>query len=69
MFLVVVGSEGRGTWSKNIATVGGLLWLTSVIIAFVSLGIKNGVFFLLGSFVLGAILTNILKPLLNPHGH
>jgi hypothetical protein len=69
MFILVFGSEGRGFWSKNISYAGGLLWLGSIVWAFYTLGWKNGSFYLIGTLVVGAIFTNILRPLLNPHGH
>lgn len=68
-FIMVFGMTGRGSWSRKIATVGGLLWLASVIGAFYLLTWQRGVLYLLGTFVLGAILQAILRPLLNPHGH
>lgn len=69
MFVLVFGAEGRGDWSRNIAIVGGLLWLGSVVWGFYTYGVKGGIIYLVGTFVWGAILTAILKPLVNPHGH
>jgi hypothetical protein len=66
--IMVVGMTGRGEWSQGIATVGGLLWLASVIGAFYLLSWQRGLLFLLGTFVLGAILQSILRPFLNPRG-
>jgi len=68
MLVVTFGSEGRGSWSKNIEIIGGLLWLASVIWAFFDLGLKGGFLFLIGTFVVGAILQAIFRPILNPRG-
>ena len=69
VIIACFGMEGRGEWSKNIATVGGILWLVSVIAGFYYLGFIHGLYFLLGTFVLGVVLTKVLRPVLNPHGH
>ena len=66
--IMVVGMAGRGSSSNKITLVGGWLWLCSVVTAFILLGFKNGLFFLIGSLVLAALLVNLLKPILNPHG-
>lgn len=63
------GMEGRGAWSKNIASGGGILWLVTIILGFIYLDLKGGIYFLIGTLVLGAILIKILRPILNPHGH
>lgn len=68
-FIMVFGMEGRGTWSNGISIVGGLLWLIAIIWGFFHFSVLMGFGFLLGTFVLGAILKRIFKPLLNPHGH
>jgi hypothetical protein len=68
-FVAMFGSEGRGSWSGKIAMVGGILWLTSNVLAFYQLGFKEGSLFLLGTFIFAAILQKILRPFLNPHGH
>lgn len=63
------GMEGRGTWSRNIATIGGILWFVSVIAGFYYLGLTHGLYLLVGTFVLGAVLTKVFKLILNPRGH
>jgi len=67
--IMVFGMEGRGTWSRNIAILGGNLWFISVVVAFWILGIRNGFIYLLGTFIFAYILQRILRPFLNPHGH
>lgn len=69
VFISCFGMEGRGTWSRHIASVGGILWMISVIAGFYFLGLTQGLLFLLGTFVLGAILTKVFRLILNPHGH
>jgi len=69
MIVLVVGMEGRGTWSRNISYIGGVLWLGSVIWGFFHYGLKGGIIYLIGTLVWGAILSFILKPVLSPHGH
>lgn len=67
-FIMVFGMEGRGVWSRNISIIGGWLWFASVIFAFYSTDWKTGILFVLSTFILGAILKEIFKPLLNPKG-
>ena len=69
VFIAVFGMEGRGSWSHNISVIGGILWLASVVLAFLKFSIGDGFLFLIGTFILGAILQRILRPLLNRHGH
>ncbi len=68
VLVTVFGMEGRGTWSRFISIAGGWLWLFVVIYAFYIFMWQKGMLFLLGTFILGAILQRILRPLLNPHG-
>ena len=68
-FVVVFGTEGRGQRSRIVSIFGGLLWLLLVIYAFYSLSWQKGTIFLIGTFILGAILQSILRPLLNPNRH
>ncbi len=56
--MAIWGSQTRGTLSRNISIIGGLLWFTVLIWVFVN-HFVNGLYFLLGSFVLGAILKTI----------
>jgi hypothetical protein len=67
-FIMVFGMEGRGSWSRNISVVGGLLWVISIALAFYYFSWRGGALFIVGTFVLGAILQKILRPFLNPHG-
>ena len=67
--IMVFGMEGRGSWSRNISIVGGILWSLSIIYAFYVFSWQKGLVFLLATFVLGAVLQRILRSLLNPHGH
>jgi len=68
-FVTVFGMEGRGSWSRIISNIGGILWLATIIYAFYIFSWWQGIFFLLGTFVLGAILQKVLRPILNAHGH
>ena len=68
-FIMIFGMEGRGSWSKIISIVGGLLWFSVIVYAFWLFSWQIGLIFLIGTFVLGALLQRILRPLLNPHGH
>ena len=56
--MVVWGSQTRGTWSQNIAIVGGIVWLLSVVLSFLQKGIVSGLVFTFATFALGAILSN-----------
>lgn len=67
-FIMVFGMEGRGSWSKNIASVGGILWLLTVIYAFYIFPWQKGFYFLIGTLIVGAILQKILRPIINPRG-
>ena len=67
--IMVFGMEGRGTWSRSIAIIGGVFWAISVVWGFFHFSLFWGFGFLLGTLLFGAILQRILRPLLNPHGH
>lgn len=53
------GTQTRGTWSPAVAIIGGILWLIAVVSAFIVRGFPNGLYFLLGTFVLGFVATRI----------
>jgi len=57
--LGVWGTQTRGTWSQKIGIIGGVIWLTGVILFFLQTNLVNGFLFLLGTFLVGAILTRI----------
>lgn len=60
ILLSVWGTQTRGTWSRNIGIFGGIIWLSGVILAFLDIGLLHGVYFLIGTFALGAILSRFL---------
>ena len=60
IFLGVWGTQTRGDWSKNIGIIGGLIWFSTIAWGFMQLGLKNGLIFLLGTLVIGAVLSKIL---------
>jgi len=60
-FLLGFGDGGRGTQSRNISIFAGLLWLSGVVYAFVSGGIKLGLISILASFVISAVAMPIGK--------
>jgi hypothetical protein len=66
--IMMIGQEGRGSWSQNISIVGGLLWLGSIVFAFYSTNWKTGLLFILGTLIFGAILKKLLRPILNKRG-
>lgn len=68
IFILVFGMEGRGDWSRTISWFGGVLWVGSVIWGFLHYGVKGGIAYLIGTIAWGAVLSLILKPILNPHG-
>jgi len=49
------GSQTRGEWSHNLATIGGLIWLASLVWLFWLGGLWYGIKWILVSFALGAI--------------
>lgn len=57
--LGVWGTQTRGTWSQNIGIIGGILWLLGVILFFFQTDLVKGFLYLLGTFIVGAILTRI----------
>jgi hypothetical protein len=57
--LGVWGTQTRGTWSQNIGIIGGISWLLGVILFFIQTGLVNGFLYLLGTFIVGAILTRV----------
>jgi len=59
MALTVWGSQTRGTWSQNIAIIGGWCWLITLIVMFFLFGIKDCLIATFISFVIGAIFTRI----------
>jgi len=59
-FLGVWGTQTRGSWSRNIGIIGGLIWLLSLTWVVLSYGLLKGLFFTAQTFILGAILSNIL---------
>lgn len=61
IFLTVWSTNTRGEWSQNIGIIGGLLWLPSVVIIFIRLGIENGVIYLIATFIVGNIIQKILQ--------
>ncbi len=62
--LSIWGSQTRGSWSQNIAIVGGLIWLCLLIFMFYSFGIKVGFVALFVSIVVGAICENIFPKII-----
>lgn len=60
IFMTTWGAQTRGTLSPAVFSIGGILWLISVVWAFLELGIGKGLLFLLGTFVAGAILSKLL---------
>ena len=59
IILVVWGTQTRGEWSQNIGIIGGILWVIGVIGIFFLTGIGNGCWYLLATFIVGAILQRI----------
>lgn len=53
------GTQTRGTWSPTVAIIGGILWLIAIVSAFLARGFPLGLYFLLGTLVLGSILIKI----------
>lgn len=69
VIIACFGMEGRGIYSEKLANIGSGLWLLSVIVGFYYLGLRHGIYFLLGTTFLAAVLIKIFRPILNPHGH
>jgi len=65
IFIALWGSETRGEWSTGFSTIGGIGWLTTVILAFYNFGWKSGLLFLFITFVIAALLLNVVKILIN----
>jgi hypothetical protein len=57
--LGVWGTQTRGTWSQKIGIIGGILWLLGVILFFLQTNLINGFLFLVGTFIVGAILSKV----------
>jgi hypothetical protein len=60
-FMLGFGDWGRGTQSRKISNFAGWLWLSGVVYAFVSGGIKLGLISILASFVISAVAMRIGK--------
>ena len=59
-FLSIWGSQTRGSWSRNISTLGGLMWFAGIIWGFIELGWLWGAVLLLVTFALANIFMRIL---------
>lgn len=57
--LVVWGSQTRGTWSRKIAILGGIVWIAPLILIFINYDIRNGLIAAFVSFVIGAVCQRI----------
>ncbi len=60
VFFSTWGSQTRGVWSRKISTVGGLLWLSGVICAFVVFSLAHAFLYLLGTFITAALMQRVL---------
>ncbi len=54
-FVIGFGDGGRGAWSPYLSVLGGIVWLSAVIAAFATHGVKYGVLAVLASFVIAAV--------------
>lgn len=60
-FLLGFGDGGRGTYSRAVASIGGLIWLGGIIYAFYIQGLWFGLGAILMSFVIAALTMNLGK--------
>lgn len=54
------GANTRGTWSRGMEAIGGLLWFASAVVIAFSTGLVTGVVAVFASFVIAAIVKNLV---------
>jgi hypothetical protein len=64
ILLATFGIASRGSWSIQIASIGGIIWLAALVLVFWFVGWKLGVLTALGTFVLGNVSERVFRRVL-----
>jgi len=59
VFLIMLNGRSRGRWKNNIDAILAIIWLSCLIISYFLFGWKISLTYLIGSFIIGALISAI----------